>query len=198
MRAPGSTAVKIKSDPPCLSTFKRRGGVRAPMCNSPAATIEAPRSTALVLSCISQTAIQLTRSGPPLFYHIILPSACPQSPHVILSFLLLARVVPLSLHPPLVACHVSSFHISFPPRGSSVSDAFLHGLSSPLSVITLAPLHFFHVPLIAIAPTISHDRSSSSSVVPDGSMRSLPHLETLSWPNLLQSQEAVNEAVGGG
>ena len=69
---------------------------------------------------------------------------------------------------------------------------------SPLSAIILAPLHSFHVPLNAIAPTISHVRPSSLSVVPDGSIGSLPHPEMLSWPNLLQSQEAVIEAVGGG
>ena len=111
----------------------------------------------------------------------------------------LARVASPSVHHPFVARHASpSAHISLPPRGGSSSDASLHGLSSPLPNITLASLHFFHVLLNVIAPTIPHDRHSGSSVIPDGSMRSLPHPEMLSWPNLLQSQEAVIVAVGGG
>jgi hypothetical protein len=142
------------------------------MCNSPAATIEAPRSTALVLSCIPQTAIQLTRLGPPLFYHIIFPSACPQSPRVI-------RVVPLSstLH----SLPATSSFLSSSPKG-------YHSHSSP--PLPRAP-QCHHSP-------IPHVRPSSLSVAPDGSSRSLPWPKRLSWPNHLQSQEAVIEAVGGG
>jgi hypothetical protein len=43
-----------------------------------------------------------------------------------------------------------------------------------------------------------HACPSRYSVVPGGSVRSLPHPEKLSWLSRSRSQEVVIEAVGGG
>ena len=58
------------------------------------------------------------------------------------------------------------------------------------------------LPILLLAtPTIHHvlhAHPSSHSVVPGGSVRSLPYPEMLSWFDRSQSQEAVIEAVEGG
>ena len=168
------------------------------MMQLPTATIAAPGSTALVQPRFSSRPV-FSHGGPSSRHFTHLLPTVPRCHESLINSSSLARATSPSIHHPFVAYHASlSAHISLPPRGGSSSDASLHGLSSPLSDITLASLHFFHVLLNVIAPTIPHDRHSSSSVVPDGSMRSLLHPEMLSWPNLLQSQEAVIVAVGGG
>jgi hypothetical protein len=131
----------------------------------------------------------INQLGSPFFCRIILPSACPQSPRVILSFLTL-RSWPATY---LLSTSAPSL------KGSFLLEALLHGPSS------VAPLgyHSHPFPPLPRAPQchrffIPHVRLSSLSVVPDGSSRSLPWPKMLSWLNHLQSQEAVIKAVGGG
>jgi hypothetical protein len=95
-------------------------------------------------------ALSLTRMGPPS----AVSSFCPPCPCCRVSPIhpsSLARVAFPSSHHPLIACHASRFfHISFSPKGESVSPVFApstwlssamdHHLS-PLSVITLASHH---------------------------------------------------------
>ena len=118
----------------------------------------------------------------------------------------LARVALLSSRHPLIPCHASrSFpHQFLTPRWACLSRfpsiylvAFHHGASFCHPSLSSLPL--------PATPTIHHDfragphvSPSSYSVVPDGSARSLPYPEMLSWPGRSQSQEAVIEEVEGG
>jgi hypothetical protein len=73
---------------------------------------------------------------------------CPLLPCVTYPFLLSGpRGLPFCPSPTHPATHLS-FHISFPPRGSSILDALLHGLSS----VTPLCYHSRSSPLLPRAP----------------------------------------------
>jgi hypothetical protein len=209
--------MKTIPDPPRLSTFKRRGGVRNRISSFLRLRFQRldqrRQGSHVLLSC-------------PVFNPVwaLLPSF-----HIFLfTFPLLPCVIyplplfgpggpspfPLSSHRlpriPLL------FHVSLSPKNESITPhlpplppgLFHHG-SSPLSLslcITRLPRlstcnprchHFYHTPPCPLRLAFM-SRPSSYSVVPGGSVRSLPYPEVLSWPGRSQSQEAVIEAVEGG
>jgi hypothetical protein len=184
MSAPGSAAIKVIPDPPRLSPFKLGGGSgiinAAPSGHDRSARINGARAATLFSAALCLAMVD----PPPVTSLTLYP----------LSLVAMCR---LSI-PPLWPAWPPLLSIT---HSSPATHPLLSTSASRLGVVpSWTPFYMAYppCPLNAIAPTISHVRPSSLSVVPDGSIGSLPHPEMLSWPNLLQSQEAVIEAVGGG
>jgi hypothetical protein len=101
MSAPGSTAMKTIPDPPRLSTFKRRGGVRNRRCS-----FRRPRSS---------SPDQRLRHGPDLLSCPVFNPHGPASRHVIF--------LPAFPLPPCVTVHLS---LTLPDGLSLVSSSIYH------------------------------------------------------------------------
>jgi hypothetical protein len=123
MSALGSTAMRTFSDPPRLSTFKKGGGGSRIVGAAPSGH---DRGIWINGSCEAPTfsaSLSLTRMGPPS----TASSFCPPCPCYRVSLIHtspLARVVFSSSHHPLISRHASHLHITFSPKGESVSPVF--------------------------------------------------------------------------
>jgi hypothetical protein len=192
----------IPDPPPRLSTFKRRGGVRNPICS-----FRRPRSrrpdqrrscSPALLSCPV-----LNQCGPSS-RHFIFPSAFPLLPCVIHSPLLfgprgLTFFSPSTHYLPRVPfLSTSASH----PKASSflrllpfhlMSSAMNRPLSSFSHLVTLPRPYNPAPPFLSctILRAGLHAHPSSYSVIPGGSARSLPYPEVLSWRAVLNPKKQL-------
>jgi hypothetical protein len=150
MSAPGSTAIKVRSDPPRLSTFKRRGGV---LTSHVQLSDGQDRSTQINAQSCSPAPLSCPVFNPcgPSSHHFTHPLPAIPCCHVtLICSSSLVRVASLSVHHPLIACHASpSFHISSRLKVVPfLLNALLHGPSS----VTPLCYHSHSSPLLSCAP----------------------------------------------
>jgi hypothetical protein len=208
---PGSTVLKDIPDPPCLSTFKPRGGGSG----IGHAASQRPRSKHLdqwrsrdpiLLSCSV-----LNQCGPsPLLCHPPKPPFC----YCHVSSVLLRSLVQVVLSPyhhPLTTCHVSRSLPRQPPTKCS------HYVSSPASsayfllpfvspVTSLTPHHFmprphsFGATTLIVRPILCaglHAYSSGHSANPGGSMKGRPRPQgaELARPSSIPMKQLLKQLV---
>ena len=110
-------------DPPCLSAFKQGGGGSGIVGAAPNGHDRGIRINGSCAAPTFSAVLSLTRMGPPS----TVSSFCPPCPCCRVSLIRtspLARVVFSSSHHPLISRHASHLHISFSPKGESVSPVF--------------------------------------------------------------------------
>jgi hypothetical protein len=202
---PGSTVMKEIQDPPCLSTFKRRGGLRNQTRNSPMAKILTTESTTLARPASSAAALCLSAHGP-LSHHITFqpPFSCRHVLSIYLSFMVCVAF------PPFLSSTYHLPRVSFPPRQPPPkrypSHLFFHLLR--LSHFSMCPIcnpslspsswphHFVPVShLLRCSPHISFELVGYSRWLHG---RSSMSIKCRVGRAILNPDVAVIEVVGGG
>jgi hypothetical protein len=165
MSAPGSTATETIPDPPCLSTFKTRGGSGI----MGAAFNGHDRSARINGVCTALpllTALYLTRVGPPPATLSFLPPypSCHVSPTHLSSWSYWLPFPPPSTY--FLPRVPHPFHIRLSPKGEFAfpSSSHLPGCLPP-SFILCSPLchHTYHDPCPSCWPSCSSLKISSYS-----------------------------------